>query len=599
MFASVADLAADGLGGRYSLHQDIGRAADYIAGAFEDAGIGPVGESYRHPFEVITGAELTEPPHLQITVRGHTKAVSSEGFTPLSVSGSSSVRGEVVFVGYAASSAPPSAEQPPAYDDLAGLDVRGKIALLLHDAPRRPRPRALYAALRGHAKRFEAMAGPLRDASDADALGKLHRQTTAAMAEVIRPFMGKRGVPEALLAPPEDPLTSRIDVAGFATAVYMPPELGAEPRFSYRSARLSDKLDRLEAAGVAGVIVVRGPASFVDPQARDDDPLPELDQARSESPRSFPVVQMRSKEADAIFRIGRQKLSQVQKAIERELKPRSAVLTGTQVELSVALKPLSTSVPNVLATLPGTDLAHEIVLVGAHYDHIGVAEDGHGHCEAIERDGKRDAICNGADDNASGTAVVLEVARVLAARSGRPRRTVVFALFGAEELGLHGSKALADHPPAVPPFEGGKVVAMLNVDMVGRLSPDKGLMVGGVGSSPSWMPLLDALGSRDMPILYDRAVTVRSDHANFYRHDIPVLFFFTGTHDDYHAPGDEAEHINRSGLAKIGGLVLDLADRLIAGEPVPFSPATHPDEGLVGALPGDNPATVEKTVGFE
>jgi Zn-dependent M28 family amino/carboxypeptidase len=214
----------------------------------------------------------------------------------------------------------------------------------------------------------------------------------------------------------------------------------------------------------------------------------------------------------------------------------------------------------------------------------------------VEGAGEKDAICNGADDNASGTAVVLEVARVLA-NGPAPKRTLVFALFSGEEIGLHGSRALADAPPNVAPFAGGKVVAMVNIDMVGRLG-EKGLAVGGVGSSPGWMPLFDDIGTFGIPTIYDRSVTTRSDHANFYRHDIPVVFFFTGTHPDYHRPGDELELINRDGLTSIAELTLALMQKLAAGHEVPFAKPTTPAEGLVGALPGDNAATVERRVGF-
>lgn len=252
----------------------------------------------------------------------------------------------------------------------------------------------------------------------------------------------------------------------------------------------------------------------------------------------------------------------------------------------------------MLAVLEGSDLADEIVVLGAHYDHIGDETDGVFCRDPARGDESGDSICNGADDNASGSAVILEVARVLAARPEPPRRTLVFAWFAAEELGLHGSKALANEPPNAPPFSDGKLAAMVNIDMVGRLG-EKGLMIGGIGSSPTWMPLLDQLGNRQMPILYDRATTTRSDHASFYRNDVPVLFFFTGTHEDYHAPGDEADLINREGLNSIAGLILDLADNLAAGTEIHFAPPSSEEEGLVRALPGDNPGTVVKKVGFE
>jgi acetylornithine deacetylase/succinyl-diaminopimelate desuccinylase-like protein len=341
--------------------------------------------------------------------------------------------------------------------------------------------------------------------------------------------------------------------------------------------------------------VVRGPRSYVDEHERDADELPALAEGDASSGSPIPVVQMRWREADRAFRIGRKKLSAMQAKIDAERVPMSGP-TGSNASLSVELIAQMKAAPNVLGMIRGSEKPDEIVVLGAHFDHIGTDEEGHGHCRAVQGAEKRDAICNGADDNASGTAVVMEVARVLASGPA-PRRTVVFALFSGEEIGLHGSRALADAPPNVAPFAGGKIVAMINIDMVGRLG-EKGLAIGGVGSSPGWMKLFDEIGTFGIPTLYDRSVTTRSDHANFYRHDIPVVFFFTGTHADYHRPGDEAALINRGGLASIGELTFALVKKLGDGHKIPFAAPATPAEGLVGALPGDNAATVERRVGF-
>jgi hypothetical protein len=346
------------------------------------------------------------------------------------------------------------------------------------------------------------------------------------------------------------------------------------------------------------VVLVRGPHSFDDDAERQKDALPDLasDRAsnRAGGTASMLVVQMGWQAADRLLRIGKRKPSSVQRIIDETLRPQSRALPDTVITVGVSIRPRTLQVPNVLATIPGTDLAHEVFILGAHYDHIGTHEPGRGHCPA-PGEGETDTICNGADDNASGTAVVVEVARALAESGYRPRRSLVFACFAAEEIGLFGSKALADAPPDAPPFRGGKVAAMVNIDMVGRLS-ERGLYIGGVGSSSGWMPLLDDVGSHTLPVLYDRATSTRSDQASFYRHDVPVLFFFTGVHADYHAPGDEADGIHREALKHIADLVLELTRRAGDGAPLPFSPPASPAEGLVRSLPGDNPDTIEKRV---
>jgi hypothetical protein len=589
---TVATLASDGLGGRYSLHrQDIGRAADYIASRFEAAGVEPVGERYRHDFEMVTGAELTSPPELAVVRRGKRSELTVDDFAPTAMGGSATLEAPVVFVGYGAQS---TKDSPIAYDDLEGVDVEGKIALVLAETPNRPSPRRLYRALRQVRRKFDAKAARLRDTGDAHALGKLYVDRAKRMAAIVRPFVGKHGVPKALTALPDDPLTAELDITPFANLVFS-PEGEPSPRFGFRAGRLRGKVKRLQDMGASAVLVVKGPHSFVDPDRREADPLPQIDNARESSRFDIPVVRMRWAKADEVFRIGGKTLSATQHKIDQTYRPLSGELTKTTIRLSVQIEPIVVPVPNVLATIPGTKHPEEIVVLGAHYDHIGTDEEGHGYCGATGEGETKDLICNGADDNASGTAVVLETARVMAESGFRPERTVVFALFAAEELGLHGSRALADNPPAVPPFENGKVVAMLNVDMVGRLS-EQGLFIGGVGSSSGWMPLLDELGTRGIPTLYDASTTSRSDQASFYKHQVPVLFFFTGVHDDYHAPGDETEGINTEGLTAIAGLVHDLTEEIAAGYDVPFVEPDSPHNGLVGALPGDNPQRVIKRV---
>jgi hypothetical protein len=593
MLATVADLASDDLGGRYSLHEgDIGRAASLLAAQLRDAGVAPVGDDYRHPYSILVGATPSGTPVLDVTRRNRTRAVEATDFTPLSVSASGSVEGEVVFVGYGVQEAAEGERR--GYDDLGGVELEGKIALMLLDAPRRPDARALYRALADVRDTFETKAEPLREASDTAALAKLHEQSRAKLAALVRPFVGRNAIAPEHLEAPDDP-TQALALDPFTEPVFGGPADPKAPRFGYRSGRLRDKLERLHAAGAVAAIVVRGPRSHVGDHEREADELPVLEQGQPASASLLPVVQMRWREADRAFRIGRRRLSAMQAKIDAALAPMSGP-TGATAKIEVELVPQMRAVPNVVGMIRGSKKPKEIVVIGAHFDHIGTDEEGHGHCRAVGEAKNRDAICNGADDNASGTAVVLEVARVLAQRPP-PKRTLVFALFSGEEIGLYGSRALADAPPNVEPFAGGKVVAMVNIDMVGRLG-DQGLAVGGVGSSPAWMKMFDEIGTLGIPTVYDRSVTSRSDHANFYRHDIPVVFFFTGVHADYHRPGDEVAQINRDGLATIGELTLGLVERLGDGRKIPFAKPANPAEGLVRALPGDNADTVERRVGF-
>lgn len=180
------------------------------------------------------------------------------------------------------------------------------------------------------------------------------------------------------------------------------------------------------------------------------------------------------------------------------------------------------------------------VIIGAHYDHLGYGEDGN----SMLRTGEKQ-IHNGADDNASGTAALLELARVLKQPKAADNN-YLFIAFSGEELGLNGSKYFTEHPT----IDLSQVNFMINMDMVGRLNDStKALTVGGYGTSPAWADIFKSLESKknQLTIKFDSSGTGPSDHTSFYRKDIPVLFFFTGTHPDYHRPSDDADKINYTG----------------------------------------------------
>ena len=265
------------------------------------------------------------------------------------------------------------------------------------------------------------------------------------------------------------------------------------------------------------------------------------------------------------------------------------------VSLAAGREDVTTDAPNVLAYLPGTDLADEIVVVGAHFDHIGTTDRGHFCRERTLEDGAIDGVCNGADDNGSGTVGDLEIARALKTAGIKPRRSIVFAHFSGEELGLYGSKALAERPPDAAPFSGGRVVAMVNMDMIGRYGA-AGLSIGAVSSSDAWMPILESAGDHGLEITYERAVTSRSDHANYYKKQVPVLFFFTGLHDDYHGPGDEVDEINFDAMAEIVTLAMDVTLAAADGRDMSFAEPRSGKEGITNRMPGSDPDTVEKKV---
>lgn len=591
MAADIGVLAADDFHGRYTLSPDLRRAAEFLTQRYSELGLVPLGSSFALDFPLRTGARLAQAPGLELRRGKKATSIAGDEFVALPQSGSGIVRGELVFVGYAARSEVEEKEgqaaAAPAYDDLAGVDLKGKVALVLLDAPGRPDPMVLFKRLQQEAQQFSEAAAPLKAASDLPGLRKLHEGARTRLVALLRSFLP----PETLAKVwplPEDPLTLDYDLQTIVGGLMREAANLPGPRFGFGEGSLKTKVERLAKAGAVGVVAVRGPRSFLAPEEREADALPALAGGTSVlgEPLPLPVVQLKWKAADKL--LGKRKLSQLQEEIDRDRKPRSGPMPGLEIALSVALEPVQTMVPNILASLPGSERAQEIVLIGAHYDHIGQV--GLGQCSEARSGAVVDSVCNGADDNASGTAMVLELARAFKQRGRAPQRTLVFVNFAGEELGVLGSKALAE----APPFDLKRVVAMVNLDMVGRLGP-KGLAIGGLGSSDAWMPLLDQVGTAGLEILYEGSVATRSDHASFYRKDIPVLFFFTGVHSDYHRPGDHTDKINLAGMGAIGQIVGGVTLALGDGLAVPWK-TPGPNGGLSQGLPGSDPATVLKRV---
>jgi hypothetical protein len=197
-------------------------------------------------------------------------------------------------------------------------------------------------------------------------------------------------------------------------------------------------------------------------------------------------------------------------------------------------------------------LSEEAVVVGAHYDHLGYGGEGSG---SLAPDAH--AVHPGADDNASGTAGMLEIARQMVA--AKPARTVVFAAFSGEEEGLLGSSHFIQHP-SLPKDA---IVAMINLDMVGRPKAGPALTVGGYGTAAQWPGLVEKLNANHhLKLSTNKGGFGASDHSSFYAADIPVLFLFTGAHEDYHRPSDTADRINYPGMVEVVGFGADLTLRV-------------------------------------
>ncbi|MDT5061350.1 MAG: hypothetical protein QOH63_1809 [Acidobacteriota bacterium] len=323
-------------------------------------------------------------------------------------------------------------------------------------------------------------------------------------------------------------------------------------------------------SGAAALVIIAREENF------KDDRLSRLSYDNSSGEAGLPVVVISRQAAQRIFEAGGlAPLANLEKAAQEIVatlaqpttaeKRRNASMPLQNVTLTIATDIVRRNAPayNVVGILDGSDpvLKNEIIVIGAHYDHLGRGGEG----SLAPREGE---IHHGADDNASGVAGMLELARIFSAERKNLKRTLVFIAFSGEEEGLLGSNFYVNHP--LVPLD--KTVAMINMDMIGRMKDDK-LIIGGVGTAQEWRTLikgtqaplniatnsLNTKGTRaaNFEMLKPFSLTLNedgygpSDHSSFYSKQVPVLFFFTGTHDDYHKPSDTADKINYEGEARI------------------------------------------------
>ncbi len=277
---------------------------------------------------------------------------------------------------------------------------------------------------------------------------------------------------------------------------------------------------------------------------------------------NIPFLMLSRELGDALLKgAGQPSLAELEQEIDKDLKPRSRELKGWTLNAKVEIDRPDIQTKNVIGVIEGEGpTAEETVVVGAHYDHLGHGGLTSGSLAFLSSD-----IHNGADDNASGTSMIMELARRLAARRDPLPRRVVFIAFSGEERGLLGSRHYVENP--LYPID--KTVMMINCDMVGRLNANRDLTMIGVGTSPGLDAIVDSLGkAAGFNIKKVSGMTDGfggSDHQSFYGKNIPVLFAFTGVHSDYHRPSDDADRINYGGMARIANylelLLLDIARR--------------------------------------
>jgi hypothetical protein len=379
-----------------------------------------------------------------------------------------------------------------------------------------------------------------------------------------------------------------VDVAGAVVLVLDDRPPGADEIFAgvHANALLgrAQKIANARDRGARAVLLA--------PSASEGDAAAALDlrdpsASPSQSSSAIPVLSLSREAAERLVALaGGPSLAERQREIDARRRPDSERLPGVEIDLEVQIERRVGEGFNVIGRLEGADptLRHEAVVVGAHYDHLGRGEFG---SLAPTRRGE---VHNGADDNASGTAGLLELARAFAAQP-RSRRSLVFAAFAGEETGLFGSRAYVEAPP-VPLAD---TVAMLNLDMVGRLREGQ-LVVFGTDSSPAFPPLLRrALRGLPLEASFRGDGFAPSDQTSFYARGVPVLMFFTGAHPQYHTPDDDAELVNAEGEAVLLRAAYRVVSALLDAEGRPAvvaarAPAPGGEGGGYGPWLGTVPA---------
>jgi len=323
------------------------------------------------------------------------------------------------------------------------------------------------------------------------------------------------------------------------------PDNNKSPYISFSADR--DKALLAKDMGAAGVLMVSGPV--FDPQ----DTFEALNLEGYSV--DIPVIRIKKEVADAILSKSNATIASLEKKLYETKKPYSFSVNVKVNGKTEILRELA-GTRNVMMLLPGEDpkMKNEYIILGAHFDHLGMGGPGSGS-RALDTIG----IHHGADDNASGVAMMLELAEKFAKTPGSHKRSIICLSFSGEEEGLLGSKHFVDDPC----IDLSKVDAMINMDMVGRLNETNNMEIDGVGTATGLKELVYANSDTSViKLTLSPEGYGPSDHSSFYGKNIPVLFYFTGAHMDYHTPTDTWEKINYKGMVEISALIFKVAEAL-------------------------------------
>ena len=522
--ATVKYLSSDELEGRGVGTAGLDKAADYIAQKFAEYGLRTdvVNGKPFQPFTLAAETKLgsEENNHLTLYSEGDegTELALDLQFRPVRLSSTGTFDAPLVFVGYGITA------PDYGYDDYAGIDVKGKVVIIIRREPQQQNPDSVFDGTRS--SRHATYVSKIENAIQHEAAAVIMVNDHARADEYLGNARHGLGQYVGQLKTLSDDFSELEE-----------PDAEAIRTHQQKLAQISEQIQEFsEAANGNGDHII----GFNEAGGT----------LRS---KTIPVFFCQRGVVDPLITecLGRD-LKTIELEIDDDLKTQSALLSGAFAKGSTEIETTQANVKNVIGVLEGTgDLADETIIVGAHYDHLGYG--GQGSLAPWTND-----IHNGADDNASGTAAMLETAFQIANRKEASRRRIVFMAFSAEERGLIGSARYAKEPI----FALDNTVAMINYDMVGRMSDNK-LIITGTGTSTLWPQMLDGL-REEFPFEITRKPegTGPSDHQTFYLQDIPVLHIFTGLHDKYHRPSDDYDTINFDDMDRITNMVVKIVDQV-------------------------------------
>ena len=490
----VKYLSSDELEGRGVGTEGLRKAADHIRDEFKRLGLksGTPDGNYFQPFKVLVETSVVKERTL-LNVQGPKEEIKLElgsDYQPFNIGGEGKAKADVVFAGYGITA------PEIGYDDYKGLDVAGKVVIVLRKEPQ-------------------------QEQEDSKFDGKKVTKYAYIQAKVQNAIDHKA-----------------------AALLLVNDELSAKQE-------KGDKLALSQAFGTRkmGIPFAQVTQAFVN--------------------RLLAASPVKSGDAEL------KTLAAIEKVIDEKFQPVSQPLAGFTADLEFSFEKIYDDVVNVIGVIEGEGpKADETIIIGAHYDHLGWG--GFGSRKPTEK-----AVHNGADDNASGTAALLEIARRFAPRKEKPARRLVFMAYSAEERGLLGSA----HYVKEPLFPLDKVIAMYNYDMVGHVKNDT-LIVSGVKTGEQFADLLDAANAGGT-LKLNKASGVRgdSDHYSFYQKKVPVLHFFTGITEEYHTPEDDFPTLNLDGMVQVVDFSEALLDKTLAlTAPPTYAEVSSPAGGGRGGM---------------